>query len=71
MARFILSSPNPDFQYLLNFAGKEQADQFIKENGGEPANFDKALTAAYEDMNQDTRMIRERRKMMKKQHSGH
>jgi nitrous oxide reductase accessory protein NosL len=53
------------------FAGKEQADQFIKENGGEPATFDKALTAAYEDMAQDTRMIRERRKMMKKQHSGH
>ena len=51
------------------FAGKEQADQFIKENGGEPATFDQALTAAYEDLNQDTRMIREKRKM--KKHSGH
>jgi hypothetical protein len=34
----------------------------VKENGGAIVTFDDAMKAAYEDMYQDTRMIRERRK---------
>ena len=47
------------------FDKKEDAEKFIKENGGETATFDVAMKAAYEDMYQDTKMIRERRKMRK------
>jgi nitrous oxide reductase accessory protein NosL len=50
------------------FAKKADADAFIKENGGESVSFDDAMKAAYEDMYQDTKMIRERRKM--KKHGG-
>ena len=45
------------------FGMKEEAEKFIKENGGESATFDVAMKAAYEDMYADTKMIRERRKM--------
>lgn len=44
------------------FAREADARRFIKENGGELANFEAAVAAAYEDMYQDTRMIREKRK---------
>ncbi len=44
------------------FAGKGDAEKFIKENGGKTATFDEAMKAAYEDMYDDTRMIREKRK---------
>ncbi len=47
------------------FEEKDDADKFIKENGGTLATFDEAMKAAYEDMYQDTKMIREKRKMMK------
>lgn len=47
------------------FEKKEDADAFIKENGGTFATFDEAMKAAYEDMYTDTKMIREKRKMMK------
>jgi copper chaperone NosL len=47
------------------FAQKADADQFIKENGGTPGDFDAALKAAYEDIAEDTKMIRERRRMMR------
>lgn len=47
------------------FEKKDDADKFIKENGGTAANFDEAMKAAYEDMYQDTKMIREKRKIMK------
>jgi nitrous oxide reductase accessory protein NosL len=50
------------------FEKKEDAEKFIKENGGENATFDVAMKAAYEDMYADTKMIREKRKMMKMQH---
>jgi nitrous oxide reductase accessory protein NosL len=50
------------------FEKKEDAENFIKESGGENATFDIAMKAAYEDMYQDTKMIREKRKMMKMQH---
>jgi len=47
------------------FAKKEDAEKFIKENGGKLATFDEAMKAAYDDMYQDTKMIREKRKMMR------
>lgn len=50
------------------FEKKEVADQFIKDNGGTPVNFDLAIKASYEDMYEDTKLIRERRKMRKMQH---
>lgn len=48
------------------FESKADADAFIKENGGKPASFDEAIKASYEDMYADTKMIRDKRKMMKK-----
>jgi len=50
------------------FEKKDDAETFIKENGGEPAAFDIVMKAAYEDMYADTKMIRERRKMRKMEH---
>ncbi|MEW6409518.1 MAG: nitrous oxide reductase accessory protein NosL [Nitrospirota bacterium] len=45
------------------FENKEAAEKFQKENGSEIANFEKAMKAAYEDLYEDTKMIREKRKM--------
>jgi len=45
------------------FENKADADQFIKENGGKLATFEEAIKASYEDMDSDTKMIREKRKM--------
>jgi copper chaperone NosL len=45
------------------FADKSAADAFVKESQGKVATFDEAMKATYEDMNDDTKMIRERRKM--------
>ncbi len=47
------------------FASSEQAEQFKGVNGGELANFDQVIKAAYEDMYADTKMIRDKRKMAK------
>ncbi|MBI5585130.1 MAG: nitrous oxide reductase accessory protein NosL [Deltaproteobacteria bacterium] len=47
------------------FAEKTDAEKFIKENGGTLGDFDAALKAAYEDIADDTKMIRERRRMMR------
>ena len=47
------------------FANKADAEKFLLENGGRLASFDEALEAAYKDMADDTKMIRERRKMKK------
>ena len=47
------------------FGKKENAENFIKSNGGTPASFDDVMRAAYNDMYEDTKMIREKRKMMK------
>jgi len=44
------------------FAERGAAETFLKENGGSIATFEDAMKAAYEDMYQDTRMIRDRRK---------
>jgi nitrous oxide reductase accessory protein NosL len=53
------------------FENKEDAEKFIKENGGTPATFGDAMKAAYEDMYADTKMIREKRKMMKEKMMEH
>jgi copper chaperone NosL len=47
------------------FGNKADAEKFVKENGGTLATFDDAIKLAYEDMYQDTKMIREKRKMKK------
>jgi copper chaperone NosL len=49
------------------FADKADAEKFRQENDGRIAGFDEALEAAYKDLGDDTRMIRERRKMRKMQ----
>jgi copper chaperone NosL len=48
------------------FKTKEEADAFIKEFGGSTATFDGAMKASFEDMYQDSKMIRERRAMKRK-----
>jgi nitrous oxide reductase accessory protein NosL len=50
------------------FEKNDDAEKFISEFGGRTANFNEAMRAAYEDMHEDTMMIRERRKMRKMQH---
>ena len=45
------------------FATTQGAEEFVKENGGTVANCETAIKAAYQDIYQDTKMIRERRKM--------
>ncbi|MEW5745480.1 MAG: nitrous oxide reductase accessory protein NosL [Nitrospirota bacterium] len=47
------------------FGQKGDAEAFMKENGGKLVTYDEAMKAAYEDMYQDTKMIRDKRKMMK------
>jgi copper chaperone NosL len=46
------------------FGDRLDADQYIKEHGGSIAAFADAMKATYEDMYQDTAMIREKRKKM-------
>lgn len=50
------------------FEKKEDAEKFKTENGGDLASFEEAIKAAYEDMYQDTKMIRDRRKTRKMEH---
>jgi copper chaperone NosL len=49
------------------FGKKEDAEAYINANGGVICGFEEAMKAVYEDMYQDTRMIREKRKMMRMQ----
>ncbi len=44
------------------FEKKDDAEKFMKENGGKLASFDEAVKATYDDIYSDTKMIRERRK---------
>ena len=57
------------------FATKEEAESFMKSNGGILADFEAAMKAAYEDMYADTKMIRDKRKakrsMMKMEEHKH
>jgi len=52
------------------FEKKEDAEAFIKANGGALTSFDDVIKAAYTDMYEDTKMIRDKRKMMKQGHGG-
>jgi len=54
------------------FEKKEDAEKFMNENGGKSGAFEEAIKAAYEDMYQDTKMIRDKRKTRKKsmEHKG-
>jgi copper chaperone NosL len=52
------------------FEKNDEAEAFVRENGGRKANFNEAMKAAYEDMYEDTMMIRERRRMKKMQHKN-
>ncbi|HQG31152.1 MAG TPA: nitrous oxide reductase accessory protein NosL [Deltaproteobacteria bacterium] len=45
------------------FESREDADAFVKANGGGISSYDEAIKGSYEDMYADTNMIRERRKM--------
>jgi nitrous oxide reductase accessory protein NosL len=45
------------------FTKKDDAEAFIKNNQGTLATFDEAMKMAYEDMYEDTKTIREKRKM--------
>jgi nitrous oxide reductase accessory protein NosL len=47
------------------FADKAASEAFAKEQGGTLATFEEAMKGAYEDMYLDTKMIREKRKMMR------
>lgn len=47
------------------FESPRDARRFITANGGRTASFDEAMQATYEDMYQDTRMIRARRQIRK------
>jgi copper chaperone NosL len=45
------------------FEKKEDAESFMKTNQGKTASFEEVMKMAYEDMYEDTKMIREKRKM--------
>ena len=45
------------------FEKKEDAESFMKTSQGKAASFEEVMKMAYEDMYEDTKMIRERRKM--------
>mgnify|MGYP003573361344 FL=1 len=47
------------------FADETAAQSFIAQNGGSSADFEAAIKATFEDMYQDTKMIRQKRKMMR------
>jgi copper chaperone NosL len=49
------------------FGKKEDAEKFMKENGGTMISFEQAFKASFEDMYADTKMIQERRKMRRMQ----
>ncbi len=44
------------------FQSRERAEQFVRQHGGVIGDFEAAMKASYEDMYEDTKAIRERRK---------
>ena len=52
------------------FKKKPDAQKFIRKHGGKLANFENSLKAAYADMYEDTRMIREKRKKKRQKGAG-
>jgi copper chaperone NosL len=53
------------------FKDKTAAEAFIKENEGVLTSFDDAMKASYEDMSEDTKMIREKKARAKMGGHGH
>jgi copper chaperone NosL len=51
------------------FKNKADAEKFIKQNGDALAAFDQAIQQAYEEMYQDTKMIRDKRKFLFEAHA--
>jgi copper chaperone NosL len=51
------------------FTQKEEAEAFVKDNGGAIATFEEVMKAAYENMYTDTKRIREKRKLRKLGHN--
>ncbi len=49
------------------FGDEKSAEAFMDSNGGQLVDFEAAMTSAYTDMYIDTKMIRDKRKMMKMQ----
>lgn len=47
------------------FETKKDAEKFIEQESGKMVTFDETMKASYEDMYADTKMIRQKRKMMK------
>jgi nitrous oxide reductase accessory protein NosL len=52
------------------FEKKDDAENFMKTNQGKLVSFEEAMKAAYEDMYEDTKAIRERRKMKRMKMMG-
>jgi copper chaperone NosL len=52
------------------FAKKEDAEAFMKSNGGTITSFEEALKTSFADLYQDTKMIREKRKARHQKMSG-
>ncbi|MDX9895092.1 MAG: nitrous oxide reductase accessory protein NosL [Desulfofustis sp.] len=53
------------------FADPAAAATFVEKEGGKIGDFETAISAAYSDMDKDSRMIRERRKMKRQQQQQH
>ena len=53
------------------FEKKEDAENFMKPNQGKMTSFEEAMKMAYDDMYEDTKMIRDRRKMMRMKMMDH
>lgn len=53
------------------FQSKADAEQYIQKNGGESVSFENALKATFEDMYEDSKMIREKRKEMRMKKMKH
>ncbi|GAB4490026.1 MAG: nitrous oxide reductase accessory protein NosL [Thermodesulfovibrionales bacterium] len=53
------------------FEKKEDADAFVQANGGRHATFEEAIKAAYIDMYEDTKMIRDKRRANRMKMQGH
>ena len=52
------------------FGNRAEAEAFVKQFGGEITDFDTAIKNAFEDMYEDVKMIREKRRMMKMKHAS-
>ena len=76
-ATWVIDNQNPGTMTSRGkwaFKKKSKAHDYIDENcanAGEMVEFEQALEMAYADMYKDTRMIREKRKMMKKKGMKH